>query len=82
MGSSCSGPAREARRGLTAKGRPPEVFKLLIYAASSLVTEAANAGGSPSTEVMREREESGAKGASAALFIVHHSFIIRSSFVH
>jgi hypothetical protein len=72
MGSSCSAPAREAKRGLTAKGRPPW-FRLLIYAASSLVTEAAKTGGNSSIEVMREKAE---VAAVEALFTIHRlSFI-------
>jgi hypothetical protein len=45
MGSSNSGPAREAKWGVTVKGRPPRAAIPSINARSSALTDAARAGG-------------------------------------
>jgi hypothetical protein len=53
MGSSRSGPARDAKKELTPKGSLPFSRRASIYAASSGLTEAAKTGGRASVEVIR-----------------------------
>jgi len=53
IGSSCSGAAKEAKWGVTAKGNG-ELFSFWISYLSSALNEAVSTAGSSSTEVMRD----------------------------